>query len=58
MVCRDAAERAVMACVQEPWAEHRIELGLPEKASPGEKAAKLNELGSRQKILTLQSVDT
>jgi len=34
------------------------DLGLPEKASPGEKAAKLNELGSRQKILTLQSVDT
>ena len=26
MVCRDEV-RAVMECVQEPWAEHRIELG-------------------------------
>ncbi|MFN6340234.1 MAG: hypothetical protein ACK41W_16125 [Cyanobacteriota bacterium] len=40
------------------WFEGVDFLGLPEKASPGEKAAKLNELGSRQKILTLQSVDT
>ena len=34
------------------------EVGLPEKAGPGEKPAKLDELGSCQKILTLQSVDS
>ena len=50
----------VTAAAQAPVVQRfpSTEVGLPEKASPGEKPAKLDKLGSRQKILTLQSVDS